>query len=176
LKEKGYIGSIGDDLPSLIPLLFALLIFFTVFSFTLNIFNEKKTAFEKEFELMQIADSLKYDGYINGFNELSESGDLLPNTFLALCNSVSVLRTKFRAGLTNNLTAPEQSNFEFNLFGDDLFYSSNGNEFVCSNADESDFFALDSKRNPNMRVRIYPVVLDEEKVVKPMHLVVVSWN
>lgn len=173
MLEKGYLGSIGDDLPSLIPLLFALLIFFSVFSFTLNIFNENKILFEKEFELIQIADSLKYDGYINGFNETDLRNNLLPNTFTALCNSVSITRTNFRAGLTNFLTAPEENNSAtFDLFNPLLFYEGE----VCTNADGDDFFALKSKRNPNMRVRIYPVVLDENKIVKPMHLVVVVWD
>ncbi len=184
LSEKGYLGSIGDDLPSLIPLLFALLIFFSVFSFTLNLFNEKKKVFEKEFELMRIADALKYDGYINGYDERlnncdSGSNCLLPNTFSALCSSVSVTRTKFYAGLTNFLTAPEQHNgSSFDLFGDDLFYESNNNnnKFVCSNVFRDDFVALKNKRDPNMVVRIYPVVLDEDFIVKPMHLVVVAWS
>ncbi|MBN2127590.1 MAG: hypothetical protein JW703_04340 [Candidatus Diapherotrites archaeon] len=191
MLNKGYIGSIGDDLPSLIPLLFALLIFFSVFSFTLNLFNEKKALFEREFELMRIADSMKYDGYINGFEEylLDSYGNpledsygniiLLPNTFTSLCGSVSVTRTKFRAGLTNHLTAPElylNEGIKFDLFGD-IFYSDElGNEFVCSNTSFDDFESLKSKKSPNMIVRLYPVVLDEKKVIKPMHLVVVSWQ
>ena len=39
--KKGFIGPIGDDLPSILAILLALGLFFSAVTFTLNIYNEK---------------------------------------------------------------------------------------------------------------------------------------
>jgi len=40
--KKGFIGPIGDDLPSIISIMLALGIFFSAITYTLDIYNQKK--------------------------------------------------------------------------------------------------------------------------------------
>jgi hypothetical protein len=176
LKQKGYIGSIGDDLPSLVPLLFGLMMFFAVFSFTLDLFNEKKLLFDREFEVMRIADGLRYNGYIV---ELY-SDDSTIASFNNLCSSLIVSRVKYVAGLTNYLTAPLESGVpeSFDVFSQELYYEGDGSGIgsnLCSNVEFDEFQNVKRKLNTDLIIRIYPVVLEENRVAKPMHLVVVAW-
>ena len=59
LSQRGFIGSIGDDIPSLIPLTFALVIFFAAFAFAFNAFDQKQNDFDQKFALLRIGQTLK---------------------------------------------------------------------------------------------------------------------
>ncbi|MDD3084171.1 MAG: hypothetical protein PHP82_04050 [Candidatus ainarchaeum sp.] len=76
-NKKGFIGAIGDDLPSLIPIIVALLLFFTVFSITFNSYNEKNALLRKNISLMNISRDLKGDSLILGVDQ-----------FLGNCNRI----------------------------------------------------------------------------------------
>jgi hypothetical protein len=69
LNKKGFIGAIGDDLPSLIPILISLLLFFTIFSLTLNTYNSKNVILRKNMGLMSISRELKGDSLILDVNQ-----------------------------------------------------------------------------------------------------------
>jgi hypothetical protein len=62
--EKGFIGAIGDDLPSLIPIIVALLLFFTIFSITLSTYNQKNAFLRQNVTLMNVSRELKGDSLI----------------------------------------------------------------------------------------------------------------
>jgi len=62
--EKGFIGAIGDDLPSLIPIIFALLIFFTIFTTTLNVYNSENARVSIEIGMLSVARTLKGDSLL----------------------------------------------------------------------------------------------------------------
>lgn len=182
LKENGYIGSIGDDLPSLIPLLFALMMFFGIFTFTLDTFNQKKELFDREFEAMRIADTLRYNGYITRSNLSSSGSPSNPSSFDSLCASLIVSRLNYFAGLTNRFTAPERYSgsgeapeIDFLIRGN--YYSAEDEEYICTNLENpGDLQELKQKKGAEIIVKIYPVVLEESQVVKPMHLVVIVWK
>lgn len=55
--RKGFIGSIGDDLPSLIPLFFALMIFFAGLAFVFTNINDKNTQMNAYLDSLTIAKS-----------------------------------------------------------------------------------------------------------------------
>lgn len=87
-SKRGFIGPIGDDLPSLVPIVVALLLFFSVFGFTLNSFNAKNDLIKKQTDFTSVARSLKGDSlilspgqYTNRCNEIKLK--LLPYNFMA---------------------------------------------------------------------------------------------
>jgi hypothetical protein len=63
-SKRGFIGPIGDDLPSLIPIVTALLLFFTIFTLTLNTYNTKNMNITKQVEMTSVARELKGDSLI----------------------------------------------------------------------------------------------------------------
>ena len=69
LNKKGFIGAIGDDLPSLIPIVVSLLLFFTIFTLTLNTYNTKNVILRKNMSLMSISRELKGDSLILDVNQ-----------------------------------------------------------------------------------------------------------
>ncbi|MFA6065220.1 MAG: hypothetical protein WCW44_01355 [archaeon] len=67
--QKGFIGPIGDDLPSLVPIVTALLLFFTIFTITLNTYNTKNLEITKQVEMTSVARELKGDSLILDVNQ-----------------------------------------------------------------------------------------------------------
>jgi hypothetical protein len=79
LGRKGFIGPIGDDLPSLIPIVLSLLLFFSVFSFTLTNYDAKNSFLRQQMTLLSVARSLKgesiivdYEAFENRCNNVRE--------------------------------------------------------------------------------------------------------
>jgi hypothetical protein len=75
--KKGFIGSIGDDLPSLIPLFFALMIFFAGLAFVFTSINDKNSQMNAYLDSLTIAKSAlgkssysSYDDFINTSKDL----------------------------------------------------------------------------------------------------------
>lgn len=64
MLERGFLGPIGDDLPSLIPIVTGLVIFFSVFVLTLNTYNEKDDYLQKQIDMASVARDLKGDSLI----------------------------------------------------------------------------------------------------------------
>jgi len=73
--EKGFIGAIGDDLPSLIPIVCALLIFFSAFSATLSIYNTENARVSTDMGMLSIARSLKGDSLLLNFSQFEKRCD-----------------------------------------------------------------------------------------------------
>lgn len=76
-KRRGYIGPIGDDLPSLIPLIFALAVFFATFSNTLNTFEKKNALFDLDLEVFKIARIMRGNGFYTGVESFHDACDLV---------------------------------------------------------------------------------------------------
>ena len=160
-NEKGFLGPIGDDLPSLIPLVFALIIFFGAFGVTFGVFNSRGADFDLKIEALRISTDLKSNSYFASYAEFQE-----------LCDSISAKGIKFRGGLIEldqklDIFAPE-------------FYTVHGsspddvNVFKCQNSDEELSRAGLAQQNPI--VRDFPVALNENFVVKPKGLVIIIWR
>ncbi|MFH1587112.1 MAG: hypothetical protein ABID38_04605 [Candidatus Diapherotrites archaeon] len=204
LNRKGFIGPIGDDLPSLIPLIFALIIFFSTFSFALARYGQMTASFENDLTVANISGILRGDSFITG-----------PDDFSKKCGTLPVTKMKYVAGLTNAMTAPEYfklglSNPIVDYQGIDVYnlkfvndnvdeddeldpvgYNNrddNGNaeddndgdgnidsEYRCANVDKDEELTFEGSRYRDVVYRIYPIALQQNKVVRPMHLVVVAW-
>ena len=178
MLNKGFLGPIGDDLPSLIPLLFALIMFFSTFTFAFGVFDNKNSKFDSDIKVIKIAKVLKGTSYISGYEN-----------FKALCSTLSIPNLKFRAGITNYYTATDQYSLQYNaqdarLYNVGFFLDEAGNEFSCHNIDpainsdisSSPSFAYRFFADKEIVARIYPIAVEDNRVIKPMHLVVVAWT
>jgi len=209
LNRKGFIGPIGDDLPSLIPLIFALIIFFATFSFALARYSDMSASFERDLDVVNLSNILRGDSFITGINDFHKK-----------CASLPLTRIKYVAGITNAMTAPEY--FEQNLPWEyrgieyykrddgtgglvfvnenideddeldawgydgidndwDADYDDDGDGFPdslyrCSNVEEDEELTYMSSRDYVVVQRIYPITLQQNDIVRPMHLVVVAWT
>ena len=180
-NQKGFLGPIGDDLPSLIPLLFALLVFFATFSFSFGVFNDENVSFKADLAVLNISRILKGTNYITGIND-----------FLEKCGSINITTVKYRAGITNLFTAQDNYISQGNYLEPDNpprsyeigFFKSGVDVFECPNIlsegypnfSDPDSSELDEYFESRPRItRVYPIVVEDNRVVKPMHLVVVAW-
>jgi len=160
LNQKAYLGPIGDDLPSLIPLMFALVIFFSSFYMTVNTYNDKTVDFENDISVVQISASLRGTGFVSSLDEFNKS-----------CNALNVRQPYFSAGLVGLET-------EVNVFDLDSVYLFEEQElFKCSNADSALTEEKTLSLNSKVVSRVYPVVMqNKDSVVVPVKLVVVAWR
>jgi len=159
LKQKGYMGPIGDDLPSLIPLMFALVIFFSSFYSTVNIYNDRTVDFENDIAVVQISASLRGTGFIASIHDFNSS-----------CNALNVRQPYFSAGLMD-------LDKDVNLFNLDEDYLFVGRDlFKCSNTKET--LTQEKVLAPNSKIvsRVYPLILQKNSVSFPVKLVVVAWK
>jgi hypothetical protein len=169
-SSKGFLGPIGDDLPSLIPIVFALTMFFYVFTFAWNTFDEKNRAFDTEISILRLASVLKANSYI-------------PNhaVFAERCNTAKSQRgIRFKAGLL-----PLHVKLEERFGGIDIenpgFFTDpeSGAVFECRNTGKEP-----DVESQAVLVRSFPVALERDYYdgagerhffVKPMLLVVIAW-
>lgn len=174
-NEKGFLGPIGDDLPSLIPLILSLVIFFSAFTYAFNVFNYKSEAFRYDLDTMNIVRVMRASGYITG-----------PENFQQLCNSVTVTDLRYVVGITDQVTNgyfedPENETTGINLFEieDKPFFTLGSEdeyfEYVCPNEDARKSLTDEVILNSQILVKIMPIVVEHNRTAKPMHLVVVTW-
>jgi len=158
-NNKGYLGPIGDDLPSLIPLMFALIIFFSSFYATVNTYNDKTVDFENDIAVVQIGASLRGTGFVSSLEEFKKS-----------CDALNVRQPYFSAGLID-------LNKDINVLSLDEDYFFEGSDyFKCSNTEEK--LTQQKVLSPNSRIvlRYYPIILQKNSVALPVKLVVVAWK
>ena len=76
---RGFIGPIGDDLPSILVLLVSLSLFFSSLSFALNSYNDKFVNFNKLKGLMAVGDFILSKGLLpSSTTALSLKNDVKP--------------------------------------------------------------------------------------------------
>ncbi len=166
----GFLGPIGDDLPSLIPLLFALTLFFYVFTFTWGVFDKRDAAFNDALAILRVGSALKANSYISNIEKFRERCE----------TAKEVQRMRFLAGLLEVPTGPGESVEEFDIeklsSGDLHFFSADDETFECSNAKDE----MPEVENKSIIVRFFPVALEfynkDQFYVKPMLLVVIAWK
>ena len=84
---KGFIGPISDDLPTLIAILLALSIFFTVLHFGLETYNEKINAFNKVKGLMDLGRKINSKGLLESS---ADNADSLKNEVEQIADSYAL--------------------------------------------------------------------------------------
>ena len=181
MKEKGFIGPIGDDLPSLIPIIFSLVIFFSTFTTSFVAFDEGNTRFDHTIKILKISSEMRGDKYLNSAEE-----------FFDLCDGISVRGVNFQAAIVE-LNEQGQPFEEFELFefvNDDIgvfeaidvsncgdpndFSTCVREKLVCASSDKKMF------DNSEAIMKIFPIAFQDvgneaKFAVRPMLLVVVVW-
>jgi len=190
MGSKGFLGPIGDDLPSLIPLILALVFFFGTFTFAFNVFNEKNADFQADLTVMNIARALKGTSLISSTDDFEKG-----------CKSLNVTGLRFRAVITNIYSAreaypygdidnpepPPQNAYNIKEFITQTNPETGSPEdypLICDNISGTEIAGQISDeesaenyfRRREQLVRIYPVAVQHNGVVYPMHLVVMAWR
>ncbi len=102
LNSKGFLGPIGDDLPSLIPILFALIVFFSVFSYSFDNFDRKTVAYKISMTGVSIARQIKGTSYLSGYCNVRQGSSTCDSlSFKSICDQIQreVKSTSFLVGL-----------------------------------------------------------------------------
>jgi len=164
--KKGFLGPIGDDLPSLIPLLFALMLFFYAFTSAWNNFDRRNDDFADDLAVLRVSNALRGNNYIAGIEKFNENCETAKGTqrmhFLAGLLPLPTGKGEQFVGIdTEKIVSGEQSFFDV---------------FECSSSGEMP--ALESEKSV---VRFFPVALERKEAndrfyVKPMLLVVIAWK
>lgn len=205
MPARGFIGPIGDDLPSLIPLLFALVVFFSTFAFAFGVFEARSRDFQHDLKALQLAHALKANGYVGSAAEFRER-----------CTSLGISGMKYRAFVTDvyaragatatgavpgggisaggsqgtGVTAGTQGIADstsgtsstdgtaaepalLDIYGLDAF-SLGDAALECTNAEER--LTNESALQTTVVVKVYPIAVEDNMIVKPMHLVVIAWR
>ncbi|HLC78918.1 MAG TPA: hypothetical protein VJG83_00675 [archaeon] len=167
MLNKGLIGPIGDDLPSLIPILLGLVMFFSTFTLAFNAFDERNAEFNDDIAVMRVSRILQSNSYIPTYAAFEE-----------LCSEVGLVNLKYVAAITTDAV---NGVVVENIFEISFFENSAGNTYLCTNTTSSgntisDFISFEEAQDRKLVSRIFPIVIEDEKIVKPMHLVVVAWK
>lgn len=183
VNAKGFIGAIGDDLPALIPIIIGILIFFSVFTNTLIVYDQKNVEIRQQIELSSISRTVKTDSLILSFNEFERN-----------CNMSKLKRSNY------NYMIGIYPNYKFDVAGgtqdiiDDFINASQNAIFDNFVSDNHDYFFCSyrkvggsefSSRTSNYLIRFYPVALQkrvilgdgsEVFIIEPSIMSMVVWN
>ena len=170
-SSKGFLGPIGDDLPSLIPLVFALMMFFYVFTFTWNIFDQRSRAFDDAISVLRVGNTLKGGNYLRGIDMFNQR----------CAEAQSIRGVKFMAGLLPLSTGPRQvfEGLDIETL-EDKFFTVEGEKFICSNVNLEEISP--GVTSSNLFIRSFPIALEFTNTdrgsfyIRPMLLVVVTWR
>lgn len=179
MGSKGYLGPIGDDIPSLIPILVGLVTFFAAFTFTLNEYNARTASFNADRDTLVIANALKGDSYIATFPE-----------FDSACKGLRVRGLNYASGVVESSAwediANDAENSGLPRLAEmvDYFYIMEGNTLSCATglpSLESDPLIqkdelADVLTNRPFVVLAFPIALQVEYAVVPATLVVITWK
>ncbi len=184
INSKGFLGPIGDDLPSLIPLLFALVIFFSAFTFTFNVYQNNLASFSNDVSLLTISNILKKDSYLRNYSEFKNAcGELkgisginykamiLPIPYNAENFSFNPVELVNTDKLT--LKSVNESSVTVEVFKRPAGLNMEGDvkRFVCSNVPDEevkvDSFDKIVSDNKNIFVRMFPIVFEDKLMCNP---------
>jgi len=162
---RGFIGPIGDDLPSLVPLVFALVIFFASFYQALSVYNTTKGRFGLVDEALRISHALLGDRQIDNYAEFSQ-----------LCTSVNVRGLNFKAGLVELSDSFAPIDIYSFVNENSRIYKSGDLLFACPQEQTERIL-----RDSTVTVHMLPVSYRDANaksgtVTRPMLMVVVVWE
>ncbi len=173
-SSKGFLGPIGDDLPSLIPLVFALSVFFAAFTSTWTVFDTNSKAFDDNIAVLRIASIVKGNSYISDYE-----------VFVERCEEAKSLRgIRFKAWLLPLETEEDKHFGGIEIVNPIPYVDPRDSDkiYFCTNATqkEIDIFKPQDIGPPP---RFFPVALEMDYkesgerhfFVKPMLVVVIAW-
>ncbi|MFH0905704.1 MAG: hypothetical protein V1824_00015 [archaeon] len=170
-SKKGFIGAIGDDLPSLIPIFVGLVIFFSVFQNTYTVYKKNSDLYSLEQEAISIASSLKQEPVIANYEGFTKSCNLISSTvnWDAFVVDFDINTDNYTIITANNLEDKivfEKVKNSFGVFED--------KKFICN--DMATLSEILEKRDKKIIINMYPLTLQKELYIKPVRLYVVAWK
>ncbi|MBM3282494.1 MAG: hypothetical protein FJY86_04115 [Candidatus Diapherotrites archaeon] len=178
-SSRGYLGPIGDDIPSLIPIIVGMITFFAAFTFTLNEYNQRSASFSADRDTLIIANALKGDSYLSTFQEFDDA-----------CKGIHVRGLNYFAGIVdssqwNKIIQDTRQNqqaggsyHQLSFVADHIFPIGN-NPLLCSTglATPVDADILSQAlRDHQYVVLSLPIALEIPTAVVPGTLVVITWR
>ncbi len=163
-SKKAYIGAIGDDLPSIIPIFLGLTIFFAVFMSTYNVYKNSNDLYSLQNETIKIANTMKSEPLIADWNAFDKACKKVNskyhwNSFLV---DLDLNSEKYR-GL-NKLDLCDQ-NLLFQEINEVKKY------YQC--------FNLNDFRNNNDKetvVYMFPITVQKTEFIYPARIYIVTWK
>jgi len=178
--EKGFIGAIGDDLPSLIPIIIALLLFFTIFSITLNTYNEKNALLRKNISLMNISRELKGNSLIYSVEQFSANCDKIKfnkygENFMVAIYSNETIAEMFQEG-KNFLDDFKEVDPEYPV--DNTNFLKSENDLMVEEAFFCYYQKIGGRQISDKRIsyltRFYPVAVQEKVSIDGIDYLIIS--
>lgn len=175
INARGYLGPIGDDIPSLIPIIVGMITFFSAFTFTLNEYNQRTASFAADRDTLIIANSLKGDSYLSSFSEFDTACKGLRVRGLEYVAAV-VESTQWNAILRDAQLNPDAHQLSFVA---DHVFSIGGQPLSCTNSLSVPFTNVelgDALQNNQYIVLSLPIALEIPTAVVPGTLVIITWR
>jgi hypothetical protein len=185
MNNKGFLGAIGDDLPSIIPIVVALLLFFTVFSITLNSYNSKNFVLKKNMNLMSVSRELKGDSLLLGVDQFEKDCEEL---------RLNYHEYNFRAAVYTNEKLKEKADNGEDIISDFKDIQNGQDNFLTETIDgqkkvyyceykKQGASELNNKRAKYL-TRFYPVAVQKSRIINqneyvlidPAVMVLVVWE
>lgn len=183
--QRGYLGPIGDDIPSLIPIIVGLLTFFAAFTFTLNSYNQRAQLFSADRDTLIIANTLKGDSYLATYAE-----------FDTACKGLRVRGLNYAAGVVesaqwNQIMLESQENLSSgngdpglsfivnHLYAVPNANTGNADTLECASGIDTPLSQAELSavlQNNQYVILAFPVALEIPTAVVPATLVVITWR
>ncbi len=169
-SKKGFIGAIGDDLPSLTPIFIGLMIFFAVFLNVFNDYNTKNKMYGLNQEAIEISMQLKSDPVIISYDHFIKKCDKINSTKKWMAFLVDLpLNTEDYQYLTLDRFISDRS--DYLLFTEDD--TGHKNYFIC-NENNLDYLKDKSIRKIDF---LYPITVQRDSgVTTPARLYILIWE
>jgi hypothetical protein len=192
LSKKGFIGPIGDDLPSLIPIVVSLLLFFTIFAITLNSYSSKNSEIAKQTVMISASREMKGDSIILSYEQFKDRCDRLklkyyPYNFMMAVYPTGGINSseELQYVLTNFTKMSFDQEGKLTLSGYDYvdnIVGGDGKKYVCGYKKKqgSNF----SGKTKSYYLRYYPIAVQIDQdilgkkyvVILPAVMAVIVWE
>lgn len=165
MTRYGFIGAIGDDLPSLIPIFLGLMIFFSVFLNTYNVYKNNTDLYSLKTEVINISAIMKEEPVI-----------LNLDSFKKTCSKVQTKHNwnAFLVDLdlnSSNYVVLDKDNLASEILKEEI----DGSEelYACNTSNITDFI---TRANSEIIIYHYPTTTQKDLYIKPARLYVVVWK
>jgi len=195
-NKNGFLGAIGDDLPSLVPIFFSLLIFFSTLSFVFITLSDRNAYLETYFESISVSKEALGSSFFSDYNNFLDNINSINTTeklIVGLINDPGLLADnlaekemfvqsaiidgKEEFMLPNSI---EQNNGDAHCTIDNcfsMFPSPAHNYYFYSNEyelnDSIDLYKIFKNNDPFLY--LYPVALSTNQGVVNVYMYVLVW-
>lgn len=169
-NKKGYIGAIGDDLPSLIPIFVGLTIFFAVFLNTYNVYRNNTDLYSLRNDAINISGIIKENPIIPDQNQFIKTCQRVKTKYNwnAFITPLDLNSQNYKGLTINDLANNEQIMKHWAETGN------NPRKLICNSE------GLDELRTAlltkDVTIYKYPITVQQQFYVEPAWLYILVWK